>query len=185
MDRRPDEVLLAAAAQGDDDAFAAFYGRHLPGVTSFFLRRTGDPELAFDLTAETFAAAVVGCGHYRTAEAPATAWLFGIATNKLRESLRRGRVEADARRRLRLEPVVLHDADLLRVEELACTDGGAVEALVEALPPDQRDAVLAHVIEERSYREIAGRLRGSEAVVRQRVSRGLRKLRKQIGEELA
>jgi RNA polymerase sigma-70 factor (ECF subfamily) len=41
------------------------------------------------------------------------------------------------------------------------------------------------VIEERSYREIAGRLRCSEAVVRQRVSRGLRRLRKQIGEELA
>lgn len=54
---RSDEALLEAAAGGDDDAFAAFYRRRLSAVTGFFLHRVGDRELAFDLTAETFAAA--------------------------------------------------------------------------------------------------------------------------------
>lgn len=107
---RSDEALLEAAARGDDDAFAAFYRRYVPAVTGFFLRRVGDGELAFDLTAETFAAVAAGCGRFRAGEAPAGAWLFGIAANKLRESLRRGRVEADARRRLGLEAMRLKTA---------------------------------------------------------------------------
>ncbi|MCP9490412.1 MAG: RNA polymerase sigma factor [Solirubrobacteraceae bacterium MAG38_C4-C5] len=180
---RPDEALLEAAARGGGDAFAVFYRRHLPGVTGFFLRRVGDRELTFDLVAETFAAAAAGCASFRAGQAPAGAWLFGIAANKLRESLRRGRVEAGARRRLGLEPIALDDADLLRVEELACADGGAAEALVAQLPREQRDAVVARVVEERSYREIADQMHCSEAVVRQRVSRGLGRMRNELGRQ--
>ncbi len=47
------------------------------------------------------------------------AWLFGIARNKLRESLRRDRVADAARRRLGMEPIALNDAALTRVEERA------------------------------------------------------------------
>ena len=53
---RDDAALLAASAAGDEDAFAAFYRRHLAAITGFHLRRTGRREIAFDLTAETFAA---------------------------------------------------------------------------------------------------------------------------------
>jgi DNA-directed RNA polymerase specialized sigma24 family protein len=48
------------------------------------------------------------------------------------------------------------------------------------LPADQRSAVEAHVIDERSYPDIAGELGTSETVVRMRVSRGLATLRKRI-----
>lgn len=180
---RSDEALLEAAAGGDDEAFAVVYRRHLPAVTGFFLRRVGDRELAFDLTAETFAAAALGCGRFRAGEGTAWAWLFGIAANKLRESRRRGRVEADARRRLGLEPIALEDSDLLRVEELASTDAGAAEELVDQLPPEQRDAVVARVIEERAYGEIATRMCCSQAVVRQRVSRGLARVKQELGRQ--
>jgi RNA polymerase sigma-70 factor (ECF subfamily) len=53
---------------------------------------------------------------------------------------------------------------------------------VLALPPAQRDAVLARVVQERPYAEIADEMRCSELLVRQRVSRGLRALRDQIEE---
>jgi hypothetical protein len=55
------------------------------------------------------------------------------ARNKLLESRRRKRVEDSARRRLRLEPVSLSDADLERVEELASLDE-EILSLVEGLP---------------------------------------------------
>lgn len=51
------------------------------------------------------------------------------------------------------------------------------------LPAEQRDAVLARVVAERSYTQIAADLEVSEAVVRQRVSRGLGVLRGRLGEE--
>ena len=175
-----DEDLLARFVEGDAEAFVAFYQRHLPAVLGFFLRRTGDPELTADLTAEVFAAALLAAERYRPGERPALAWLYGIAAHKLADSRRRGRVEAEARQRLALEPLTMDDADLARVEEMA--DSGAAEAALQALPPSQRDAVLARVVDERPYAEIADQMRCSELLVRQRVSRGLRALRTQMEE---
>jgi RNA polymerase sigma-70 factor, ECF subfamily len=78
-----------------------------------------------------------------------------------------------------LEPAVFGEADFERVEELISLDAGVV-GLLETLPPALREAVSLRVIEERSYEEIAGQLRCSESVVRQRVSRGLRSLRSEL-----
>jgi RNA polymerase sigma-70 factor (ECF subfamily) len=178
VSERDDTTLLAAAAAGDERAFEAFYLRHLPAVTGFHLRRTGRREVAFDLTAETFAAVVVGCATFDPQRGSATGWLFGIAAHKLRDSLRRGRVEASARERLRHEPIALEDADLARVDELASrVDEPRLAVLLGDLPAEQRSALLARVVDEQPYEEIAGELACSEAVVRQRVHRGLRRLR--------
>jgi RNA polymerase sigma-70 factor (ECF subfamily) len=106
----------------------------------------------------------------------------GIARNKLLESRRRGRVEARARRRLAFEEEALDDHDLARVDELAGGAHDGVVELVEALPERQRIAVRARVIEGREYSEIARELRCSELVVRQRVSRGLTRLRDELTE---
>ena len=175
-----DDDLLTRFAAGDAQAFVEFYRRHLAMVLGFFLRRTGDPELTADLTAEVFAAALLAADRYRPGERPALAWLYGIAAHKLADSRRRGRVEDAARRRLALEPLTIDDADLARVEELA--SGGAAEAALSELPDALRDAVVARVVEERPYAEIAASMECSELLVRQRVSRGLRALRAHIKE---
>lgn len=179
-----DDRLLARSAEGDPDAFAAFYRRHLPTVAGFFLRRTGQADLTADLTAEVFAAALLAASRYQPGEGPALAWLYGIAANKLADSRRRGRVEDEARRRLALEPLALEDADLARVEELASIDAGRplLQAAVRSLPEDQRAAVMARVVDERPYPKIAEELKCSELVIRKRVSRGLKRLRSLIKE---
>ncbi|HEX4345157.1 MAG TPA: RNA polymerase sigma factor [Solirubrobacteraceae bacterium] len=178
-----DTSLLRAAATGDAHAFEVFYERHLSAVTGFHLARTGRRELAFDLTAETFAAVVLSCGSFDPARGSAAGWLCGIAANKLHASLRRGRVEAAARRRLHHEPIVVDDDDLARVDELAGdVDEARIAELLEELPSDQREAVLSRVVDERSYDEIARTMRCSQALVRQRVHRGLRRLRSRLGE---
>jgi RNA polymerase sigma factor (sigma-70 family) len=177
-----DQDLLSRIAAGDDEAFSAFYRAHLDAVVAFFRRRVPEPELAFDLAAETFAAVVIGAHSY-AGEGPPIGWLFGIARNKLRASLRRGRVEDDARRRLRLDAVLLDDADLRRVEERALDGRAGLVASLEALPAATSAALLARVVDERSYGEIAAELGCSEQVVRQRVHRGLTALRAGLEEE--
>jgi DNA-directed RNA polymerase specialized sigma24 family protein len=97
------------------------------------------------------------------------------------DSFRRGRVEDRARRRLAMPARELTDEDLERIEELVdAASGPAASALVEGLPEEQREAVLARVVDERDYAEIAAELEVSEAVVRQRVSRGLSTLRRPV-----
>lgn len=79
---RSDEALLLATPR-DVEAFALFYRRHERAVLAYFQRRTHDPETAADLTAETFAAALLAAPRFSPTPAPAAAWLFGIARNKL------------------------------------------------------------------------------------------------------
>ena len=181
--QRTDGELLAAVADGDGRAFSTFYRRHLPIVVAFLLRETGDREATADLTAEVFAAIFLVAGRFRARGAgSARPWVLGIARNKLLESLRRGRVEDRARRRLGFEPEALDDADVARVDELAAAADQPVLRLVEQLPERQREAVRSRVLEEREYGEIAVQMHCSELVARQRVSRGLARLRDQLTE---
>lgn len=183
----PDEIadaeLLVASARGEQMAFAIFYRRWLPIVTGFYLRRVGQREVAFDLTAETFAAVVAGVDDFDPARGPAAAWLFAIAEHKLRDSRRRSRVEASARQRLGFERITLDDEDLARVEELASLGSKAqLLALLAELPELQRAAIRARVLDEKPYGAVASELRCSEAVARQSVHRGLRRLRERLKE---
>jgi RNA polymerase sigma factor (sigma-70 family) len=172
------EDLQVTLASGAPDAFTALYRRYERPLLAFFVRRTGQADLAADLTAETFAAALAGRASYHPG-APIDAWLFGIAQHKLIDSLRRRRVEDEARRRVGMEPMRLDDHDLDRIE---ATAGPRVDVnrILAELPADQREAVRARILDERSYPEIAVELRCSEAVVRKRVSRGLARLRHQL-----
>lgn len=170
----------AALLSGDAAAFAAFYRRHEDAILGYFLRRTRQAELAADLTAETFARALEGRRRFDPGRGEARGWLFGIARNLLATSLERGRVEDEARRSLGLEPLVLDDAALVRIEELHAAP--AADALSD-LPDDQQEAVRGRVVEEESYAELAARLRCSQSVVRKRVSRGLRTLRERLEAE--
>ena len=171
-----DRALLRASREGAG-GFDAFYRRYRDAILAFHAHRVREPELAADLTAETFAAALLAI-HDRSRELPDVplAWLFTIARHNLIDSYRRGRVEDAARRRLALEPIVLEDEDIERVESVARATNVASE-LARRLPPDQYEALRARVLDERDYADIATELRCSQVVVRMRVSRALKTLR--------
>ena len=171
-----DEQLLSAR---DAASFELFYCRHVEPVLGFFARRTRDPELAADLCAETFAAALAGRHRFRPEAGAAAAWLYGIGAKKLADAQRRGHAERRARRRLGMERIEISDDDAARIVRLA--EAMEARVLVERLAPDQRDAITAHVLEERPYDEIAAELDISQVVVRKRVSRGLAALRQRMG----
>ena len=172
---RTDEDLLSAR---DAASFELFYVHHVDALLGFFARRTNDPELATDLTSETFAAALAGRRRYKPEAGAASAWLFGIAVRKLADAQRRGYAERRMCRRLGMERIELTDADIARIQSLG---ERSVDSLLEGLAGPQREAVKAHVIEERGYGDIARELQTSEAVVRKRVSRGLATARGRMG----
>jgi RNA polymerase sigma-70 factor (ECF subfamily) len=177
-----DETLLASAVR-DRAAFAVFYERHERDVLGFFGAVTRRPELAADLTAETFAAALGGVSRFDPDRGNARMWLFGIARNLLAASARRGRVDSAARRRIGLDPLILRAHHIELIEELVAAEGDAiVAAWLADLPADEAQALRARVLDEREYADIASDLRCSEAVVRKRVSRGLGRLRRRMSE---
>jgi RNA polymerase sigma-70 factor (ECF subfamily) len=176
--RRSDTQLLVEA-RTSAEPFGVFYERHVASVLAFFRRRVRGPEEAFDLTAETFAAALAAVPRFRPAPEPPRAWLFAIARNKLSEASRSARVQDDARRALAMQPIVLDDEAIAIIEKTASSP---VVELLESLAPDQREAIEEHHLAERGYAEIAANLRCSESVIRKRVSRGLAVLHDQLRE---
>jgi RNA polymerase sigma-70 factor (ECF subfamily) len=162
------------------EAFDALYRAHAQPLLLWLTRRTLDPHVAMELTAETFANAYRRRRQFRGGTEPeAAAWLYRIAANEHHQYLRRGRVEQRALGRLGIGAPELDDDDLARVVELAGLDHLRAEVAhqFDELPEAQREAVRLRVVEDLPYPVVASRLGISEQTARARVSRGLRVLR--------
>jgi RNA polymerase sigma-70 factor (ECF subfamily) len=149
-------------------------------MLAYLVRETRDPELAADIAGEVFATVIVTARRYRPETDSAAPWLIGIARNTLAASRRRGRTQDRARKRLQIEPLEFDDDDYAETDAMAGRAGGGVVELVAGLPGDERHAVEARVVQERSYSDIAEQLHCSEMVVRKRVSRGLSRVRRRL-----
>ena len=164
---------MRATCGGEADAFGELFERHYALVLAYLVRRV-EREAAADLLAETFTRALVAVHDGRAPRGSTAApWLLTIARNALIDHHRRDRTQTSVRERLALERLEPTNADLARLESL----GEDLEAALANLPADQRDALRARVLDEHTYPEIARAQRTSESVIRQRVSRALRRLR--------
>ena len=168
---RADAELLSTGVASD---FGCFYDRHVRAVTAFVGSWIGEPDVVFDLVAETFARALEHRAQYDASKGATVAWLLGIARNLMIDSARRGQVESESRERLGMARVELDDEQLEVIADRADVRLRDALASLEAV---QRDTVIRRVVLEESYRTIAADLRCSEQVVRKRVSRGLARLR--------
>lgn len=163
----------------DVDDFDDLYKRESEGVLVFFARRTFDPEVALELTAETFAQAYLGWQRLRGgSHQERQAWLYTIARRCLARYLRRGRVERKAIMRLGVQTPLAHEDDVAQIEERAGL-GVLRAALADELThltAEQRRALELRVVQERPYVDVARDLGISELAARARVSRALRAL---------
>ncbi len=67
------------AGGGAAAGFERLYRANVDAVTAYFARRTADPQVVADLTADTFVAVITGFGSFDPRKGTARAWLFGIA----------------------------------------------------------------------------------------------------------
>lgn len=155
------------------------YRREGEAVLLFLARRTLDPEVAIELTAETFATALESWSRLGgLAPEAAHAWLLTVASRLYFRYLRKARVERRAIERLGIQVPAAHEEDLATIEARAGL--GPIRAALRdelgRLSEGQQAALQLRIVEERPYEEIAARLGISEQTARARVSRGLRGL---------
>jgi len=181
--KRSDAWLIRAATD-DPDAFRLLYDRYATTLHSFFNRRTGSPEVALDLTAETLARAWTSKSRFRD-EAGGTAgpWLFAIARRVLMRSVAQGRIETAMLERLRVDRTVWVHVDAKPNEWWLEGLDADLEAALEGLPAQQRRALELRVLSDLPYSTIASQLSCTPTAARIRVSRSLATLRARLEGE--
>ncbi len=124
------------------------YDREAVRLRHWLQGETGNRETATDLTAETFAQALVARRRFRGGDE--TAWLYGIARNLLSRYRRRARVETSARKRLGMP--VRDYAEYDEAEELADAQrlAPALEEALAGLPEHERAALDLRVVSRSS-----------------------------------
>jgi RNA polymerase sigma-70 factor (ECF subfamily) len=145
----------------------------------FFARRVLDPEVALDLTAETFAQALASRAKFRGhSEDEAIAWIYGIARHQLGRYFRAGKTENRAIQQLSIGVPRLSEEDVSAIEREAGLGQlrTAMAAALREVSSEQREALQLRLVDELAYPEVADRLGISEESARARVSRGLRSL---------
>jgi RNA polymerase sigma-70 factor, ECF subfamily len=174
-----DDSELLRRSRVDANAFGAFYRRHARAVYRSLLGGCGDPDVALDLTAETFARALQSLGRFRGPRiGSGRAWIYAIAHSLLLQYERERRTEDRARRRLGILEASRLPADddsvVARVDAAASRQ--RLQHVFCELPESQQSVLRLRIEDEATYEEIASRLGCSPAAARQQASRGMRRL---------
>ncbi|WP_106396948.1 RNA polymerase sigma factor [Actinocorallia populi] len=168
---RTDLELWGAAVAGDEQAFGELFARHGRVVYNFCFRRTADWSAAEDLASVVFLETWRRREHVRLEGGSLLPWLYGVATNVLRNhqrSLRRyGAVLARVP-----EPVAPEeDADLVAARLDDQRRMREVLDRIAHLPRRDRELLALCVWEGLTYTEAAAALGIPVGTVRSRLSR--------------
>jgi RNA polymerase sigma-70 factor (ECF subfamily) len=161
-----DGELLRRSRSGDEQAFTALYRRRQAGIYRFALQMSGSPEIAEEVTQETFMLLIRQPELYDPARGTVVSFLYGVARNyvlRLLESGREGE-PLDEENPPAAAPAVL--ADLARGERVE-----AVRQAVLSLPPRYREVVILCDLQELPYEEAAQALGCAVGTVRSRLHR--------------
>lgn len=172
-----------AGFASDPEAFEAFYREHIDAVQRFIARRVADRELAADLTADVFVAAIESAETYRPRQGAPIAWLYGIAQIAVASRARRAGRERRATARV-LGRELLDEDDFPRIDDRLAAEQHS-RRLYEAMNrlPDGERAVLELVaLDDLSPAEAATALSLRPVTARVRLFRARRRLADQLAE---
>lgn len=172
-DNHEESVLIDRAIDGDADAFAALYERHVDRVYRHAFYYMGTRTDAEDVAQQTFLRAWQSIGRFRRRDAPILAWFLTIAGRTAISQLRRAReVPRDLSRR---EEVADDDPQDLVARQDSCDH---VRKAVLRLSPDRQQVIILRYIEGLSIAEVAaalGKTENNVSVIQHRALKDLRR----------
>ena len=187
MEDPADNELWRRAAEGEPEAFGLLYERHARAIYNYVFRRCGDWSVAEDLTSVVFLEAYRRRREARIAEGKVLPWLYGVATNVVRNQRRSLRRHSDALKRLPPPDPELGLAGLAADRIDAERQMRRVLAALQQLPENDKDVLSLCLWSELSYEDAAAALGIPVGTVRSRLSRArarLAELARSSGHEL-
>lgn len=175
----PTDSELIAASIDDPRQFMPITTRHQRVLFGYLARRVG-PVLAEDIVAETFARAFAQRDRFDLSRDDARPWLFGIATNLMRNQARSEarRLRAYTRHGVNDHEHPDDDATVARLD--ADARSRALAAALDKLAPRDRDVLTMFAWGDLSYEEIADSLGVPVGTVRSRLNRARRLVKESL-----
>jgi RNA polymerase sigma-70 factor (ECF subfamily) len=183
----PDSNLVSRCLRGDEPAWEDLVRLHTRKVYALCYRFTNSGSEAQDLTQEVFLRVFRTLRTFRSAEGSFGTWLARVTRNLLIDHYRRSRQERVTDSIEDQLPVLEEagaSASLRPDQVIAGREASEIlQATLQKLSPDLREAVILRDLQEMEYREIADVLDIPEGTVKSRINRGraelARLLRKQ------
>jgi RNA polymerase sigma factor (sigma-70 family) len=170
----PSDAELVSASARDPDSFTELFARHWDSLYRFCQNRAGSA--GEDIAAEAFRVAFDRRKRYDPGYGDARPWLFGIATNLLRDHFRTLRSEErKLGRSAAMDAASESDADPDALERHLL--GPHLAAALEGIPAADRDALLLLAWADFDYQQIAAALDIPLGTVRSRIHRARQRVR--------
>ncbi|OGY23722.1 MAG: hypothetical protein A2126_01395 [Candidatus Woykebacteria bacterium GWB1_45_5] len=169
----PVDKLAALAKKGDIQAFGEIYDHFVESVFRLVYFKTGDRELAEDLTQNVFLKVIENIRSFRE-KGSFSSWLFAIARNLIIDHYRSKRKHISIESVPESELITVDNTQELEYRELFAS---FVEAL-NGLSKDARELIISHSMEGYSFDEIAKTTGKSVVALRSTKHRALKKLSK-------
>jgi len=169
-----------SASIADPERFADIFHRHWDEIYRYVARRLG-PEAAEDIGAEIFTIAFRNRGRYDTDRPDARPWLYGIATNLIRQHHRAERRRHQLNARADADWVSASFADGSDARVTAELLGPRIASVLAGLSRADRDLLLLIAWADLSYEEAAEALDLPIGTVRSRLHRVRKKIRRAFG----
>lgn len=172
-DEEPTDAELIARSMDDPRAFMPLVERHHRVLFGYLARRVGR-DIAEDVTSETFTRAYQHRDRYDQDRPDARPWLFGIATNLVRNQSRSELRQLRAYSRHGVQDRTHDDDDAVASRLDATAQSPRLAAALAALKPGDREALTLFAWNDMSYEEIAQVLEIPVGTVRSRLNRARR-----------
>jgi len=183
----PDSSLVSRCLRGDEAAWEELVRLHTRKVYGLCYRFTGSGSEAQDLTQEVFLRVFRTVKTFRSTEGSFATWLARVTRNLLIDHYRRTRQERVTDSIEEQLPMIEEEGATASTRPDQAVAGREASEILQAtlqkLSPDLREAVILRDLQEMEYREIANVLQIPEGTVKSRINRGraelARLLRKQ------
>src|SRR5271155_5518022 len=183
----PDFSLVSRCLRGDEPAWEDLVRQHTRRVYGLCFRFTGSGSEAQDLTQEVFLRVFRTLKTFRSTEGSFATWLARVTRNLLIDNYRRTRQERVTDSIEEQLPTIEEAGGAASVRPdhaLAGREASEIlQATLQKLSPDLREAVILRDLQEMEYREIAEVLRIPEGTVKSRINRGRAELARHLRKQ--
>lgn len=187
-----DDETLLRQIQADPTQFGVLFDRYYDEIFGYLLKRSGNFAVAQDLASQTFESALRSVQRFRWRGVALKSWLYRIASNELASYFRASQ---------RFPESLDRAVDLFGADPVSALPDGLSEALaaerdrahrqdivlvwqaLQVLPVKYQEVIVLRYLQGLKVTEIAEILGKREGTVKSLLSRGVARLRIELGQE--